>query len=735
MAKQDISVRELVDMVRRGELRLPELQRQYVWTATRVRDLLDSLYRGYPSGQILVWDTDDEVPEKDLAIEQGHHSFASRKLLLDGQQRLTSLAAVLSGHPVNVKNRVKPIDIAFNLDHPDAAPLDVAEVDEDDSASTTIPDPDGDTPPQPSVLQRVQNLAFVVATNALLADPRWVRVTDIFDDDKGEFQLLQPLGIAPDDPRYEKYSRRIRKVRAIERYSYVMQILGRDLPYEEIAEIFVRVNSLGVKLRSSDLAMAQITARWPNSLPLFEAFAEECEKHWFTLDLGLLIRTMVVFATHQSRFGTVTRIPVPNLKSSWEEAKDGLRFAVNFLRQNAGIEDETLLSSPFLMVPIAVFAVLRRQNISEDEERRLLHWLYIAHANGHYSGSAESTLDRDLSALFKGGGPGELVEILHLEGARFTFDSTEFAGRGGRNPLFSLSYLALKRAGAKDWHSGLGLSLSHSGAAHRIQVHHIFPQSVLRKANYELGEINEIANFAFIGGGSNRAISDKSPEVYMPKILEARGAVALKGQLVPNTPELWKVSNYRAFLAERRALLAECVNEFVAAAAAAAQSQFDVGALVGSGESERLEFKETARLNTRTGIVDRVIENAVVRTVAGFMNSSGGMLVVGVNDAGIVVGLEADIRTLGRRQNLDGYEQALRTLLGVNLAKERCASVVVTFPEVDGTPICVLQVPRSPQPVFVGEGASETFYIRSGNTSERLGIEAAHNYIREHFPG
>src|SRR5260370_24613107 len=100
MAKQDISVRELVDMVKRGELRLPELQRQFVWTATRVRDLLDSLYRGYPSGTILVWETQEDGPEQDLAIEQATNSFSTKKLLLDGQQRLTPLGSVLRGKTV-----------------------------------------------------------------------------------------------------------------------------------------------------------------------------------------------------------------------------------------------------------------------------------------------------------------------------------------------------------------------------------------------------------------------------------------------------------------------------------------------------------------------------------------------------------------------------------------------------------------------------------------------------------
>src|SRR5436853_3616145 len=104
MPKTDISVRELVDMIDRGELRLPEMQRRYVWPSTRVRDLLDSLYRGYPSGTILVWETDREMPSRDLAVAQVSSPFAGHKLLLDGQQRLTSLSAVLRGEAVTVRN-------------------------------------------------------------------------------------------------------------------------------------------------------------------------------------------------------------------------------------------------------------------------------------------------------------------------------------------------------------------------------------------------------------------------------------------------------------------------------------------------------------------------------------------------------------------------------------------------------------------------------------------------------
>ena len=78
-------------MYKRGELRLPEIQRHFVWRSTRVRDLLDSLYRGYPSGSILMWETDEPIPTRDSAVAQETNAFVGRKLLLDGQQRLTVL--------------------------------------------------------------------------------------------------------------------------------------------------------------------------------------------------------------------------------------------------------------------------------------------------------------------------------------------------------------------------------------------------------------------------------------------------------------------------------------------------------------------------------------------------------------------------------------------------------------------------------------------------------------------
>ena len=131
MAKAEATVKELVDMIERGELRLLEMQRQYVWRSKRVRDLLDSLYRGYPSEVILLWETDEAAPLQDFAVTQQNNSYSTTRLLFDGQQRLTSLSAVIRGELVSVRGRKRPIEMLFNLEHPDELAV-VTEVNEDD---------------------------------------------------------------------------------------------------------------------------------------------------------------------------------------------------------------------------------------------------------------------------------------------------------------------------------------------------------------------------------------------------------------------------------------------------------------------------------------------------------------------------------------------------------------------------------------------------------------------------
>jgi hypothetical protein len=558
-SKHDTSIETLVEKIRSGEIRLPEMQRRYVWRAPRVRDLLDSLYRGYPSGSILLWETDNPQPSRDLDVTQEGSPYSAHKLLLDGQQRLTSLSAVLRGEPVTVRGRRRPIDILFNLDHPDCLD-EYQEVEEDKDDEDDVEDSSDD---DLSVIERIQNRTFVVASKSIAQLPNWVSVTKIFSS-TGDSKILKEAGVESfDDPRHDKYSERIQKVRAIKKYMYSVNVLSKDLEYEEVAEIFVRVNSLGVKLRGSDLALAQITARWPSSLKLFEQFQEQCEENSMDLDLGTLVRTLTVFATDQSRFARVSSLSLPKLQAAWEKTQQGLSFAVNFLRTRAHIEDESLLASPLFFIVIAYYSQLKNEHLSEAEVQALLRWLYLANGRGRYSrGSSETLVDADLRVLQKGGGPSALLDTLRQQLGRLEIEASDFVGKGYNSSLFSLVFLVLRERGATDWQTGMGITTAAQGRQHKIQYHHIFPKALL-KAHHEQSLINEIANMAFISARTNQRISNKKPSEYLPDVIAKQGQEALARQAIPLDADLYDIERFEGFIARRRELLAEAINGFL----------------------------------------------------------------------------------------------------------------------------------------------------------------------------
>ncbi|HBH53140.1 MAG TPA: hypothetical protein DDY91_14725 [Planctomycetaceae bacterium] len=573
MPKAEATVEELVSMVERGELRLPEMQRQYVWKAPRVRDLLDSLYRGYPSGAILIWETDESVPIRDFAVAQQLNPYQTTKLLLDGQQRLTSLSAVLRAEPIKVRGRKRDIELLFNLEHPDQLTLVTETADEYESEEDldtegdieTDDDADEETPDasEDELQRRFNQMTFLVSTKKIEALPTWVKVSDVFrTQDNGPF--LKKAGLTSfDDPRCEKYTQRLNKLRGIRKYVYRMDILERTLSYEEVTEIFVRVNSLGAKLRSSDLAMAQITAKWRESLKVFESFQEECADWRFDMDLGIHVKNLVAHTTGQSRFHTVSRLPVEQLQEGWIEAKEGIQFAINFLKSNVGIDSPALLSSEFLLIALGYLGHSKKYHLSAAEEAQLRYWVLTANTKGRYSrGSSETILDQDLSRIRQDGNVAGLIDTLQLQFGRLDIVPGELESRNARSAFFKTMFLAFRKDGARDWISNLAISLSHAGKQHKLQFHHIFPRAVLRDL-YRPHLINDIANLAFIGGKTNRRISSKAPSEYLPGVVEKQGVKALESQCIPTDPELWKVENYLDFVNQRRALIAARLNEFL----------------------------------------------------------------------------------------------------------------------------------------------------------------------------
>lgn len=563
MAKQEASVSQLVNMIEKGQIQLPEMQRKFVWKATKVRDLLDSLYRGYPSGTILMWEPDESVALTSFSVKTDDKSAFKPMLLLDGQQRLTSLSSVLRGEPVVVRRRKRPIDILFNLEHPDnpLTSIDPDEDDEDEFESEEF------EPSEDLINESVQQMTFVVANTKLAASPNWVRVSEVFKDNSDKTFLAKAGVESFDDPRYDKYTERLKKVRSIRDYVYRMDVLESNLSYEEVTEIFVRVNSLGAKLKGSDLALAQITARWRNSLQIFEEFQSECDsEHNFDLEIGTILRGLITQATSQSKFKTVSSLSQKKLEEAWNTNVRAMTFALNFLRSNTKIDSAALLTSPYLILVVAFWGAKKDFKISDSEATKMARWILTANAKARFArGSSETILDQDLAALRDGGGADQLLDRLATQVGRLDITPSELIGRNAQSGLFKTMFLAFKSDEAKDWNTNLEISVNHSGKQDKLQFHHIFPTAYMKKQAklMDLPSTDDIANLAFIGGKTNREISDKAPIDYLKKILEGSGRQQLINQAIPVDEELLKPENYANFLAARRELIADRLNKFL----------------------------------------------------------------------------------------------------------------------------------------------------------------------------
>ena len=565
MGNSTDSIRSLVDKVIGKSLVLPEMQRRYVWRSTQVRDLFDSLYRGYPVGSILVWNRPDgdvdgrvlDVGESAGAIKKGE-----TQLLLDGQQRLTSLTAILKDKELLVRWRKKPIDILFNVTHPDVEEdemLDVVEPDDDDE------DADGDEEHDSLDFEKK---TFVVATRRLMSQPNWISLRRVFKEDSADIwlEIIGKMNLEARSPEAKKILGRIQQLQKIEDIELPIVTLGKEMDYRTVTDVFCRVNSAGARLKGSDLALAQITSRWVGSLKKFEEFQNKWggDAKQPLFDMGFAIRALVVFCTGQCKFLSVGTIPVERLEKGWKDTVKALERAFDTVKNDWNIHSFSLLSAPSLVITVAYYLKHVEdsgRNTSVQEMADLHKWLLVASVCGHYSkGSSESIMDQDLAAIDRGASLAEMSSMFSKQGWTGCIVEEELKGKFHGSAFFGLMYLAMKDVGAKDWYHHTNISLANIGSVLKVQFHHICPRALLKAhGGYDVAEINDIANLAFIGGSTNRKISDKAPAEYLPGV----SVEDLKSQCVPLDESLYNLENYRAFLAERRKLIAATLNEYL----------------------------------------------------------------------------------------------------------------------------------------------------------------------------
>jgi len=594
-------IQSLVDMFMHRELLLPEMQRKYVWRASQIRDLLDSIYRDYPSGSILIWETDN-LPELKT------HSFnitsqlpiGKKLLLLDGQQRITSLASIVTGAPIRIKEgtkiKEKLVDLYFNVDHPDEAvafkeipdfevgdfveakwtdgefyPGKIASI-EDNIFFITYDDGAEEWSDEVRDLSEEykKQLYFQIVNKKIENKPYWVSVTKLFKEGVGS--ILKDMKIGYDNSNFEKFNNRLNQLYSRkDNYLYPLQII-RNKHYNEVTEIFIRVNSSGTRLRGSDLAIAQITSAWPGSMKLFEEFVDSSIDNNYYLDENFLVRCIVCIATKQAKFNNLGKVTSDRLKNSWELTKKGVENTINFLKNVAFVDSSALLPSQILLIPLVVYS--STQDISKTPyiERGFLYWFYNAAIWGRYSASMESRLSQDLATLSNKEPYLLLVDnVWQNVGKDRQVTPDDFKGKTINNPLFFMMYVMARKNHARDLETGNTISYNNFGANNQIEYDHIFPKSKLEEYfknkldNLERKKyINDIRNIAFMTKKGNIIKTNDDPIIYFPKIFDKyKEGDYFNRQQIPFDLDLLSYDNYPRFMDKRAELLANEVNGYL----------------------------------------------------------------------------------------------------------------------------------------------------------------------------
>lgn len=519
-----MKISTILDQIDDGAIALPEFQRGYVWNRDQVRGLVDSLYRKHPVGSLLVWTT---RTENATARGDGDLQVGTVKLLLDGQQRITTLYGIIRGRPPRFfdGNRETLSGLYFHL---------------------------------------VDEIFQFYAPLKMAGDPSWISVTDLMREGLGAFfpRITESPDLASNQTTYFNRLNAIASIKDID--LHVEEVTGEDKTVDVVVDIFNRVNSGGTKLSKGDLALAKICASWPPAREEMQERLRKYERAGFHFRLDWLLRNINTILTGEALFTFLKDVEPAQFGQGLQAAEKYIDTLLNLVSSRLGLDHDRVLGSRYSFPLLTRFLAQRNGHFQDHREsNRLLYWYVHSILWGRYAGSTETVLNQDLRLIEQTEGALErLIEGLRRDRGDLRIQPEDFLGwsRGAR--FYPLLYMLTRVWKARDWEAGVELSSHLLGKQSSLQLHHIFPKARLYKAGYERPLVNALANFTFLTQQTNLRVSDRDPAVYLEEFV-ASNPGAVESHWIPMDRELWKVENYPAFLEARRRLLASAANEFL----------------------------------------------------------------------------------------------------------------------------------------------------------------------------
>lgn len=709
-----MKISSILEKIDERQLFVPAFQREYVWKKKDAKLLIDSMIKGYPTGTVLTWDT-NQPPEL-----KGGHIYdplqGAIKILLDGQQRVTTLYMLIRG--------VLP-------------PYYTLEEITEDTRGLHV---------------NVQTREVEYRQKRMENDPRWIDLTDIFKKKVRAKDVDKALGESGRQLTDEDYDR------IDDTFAAIQGILDRDFPEQNIPikaslreaiDIFYIVNAGGVALTDAELALAQISGYWPKAREAFKRKLDALKKNGFIFKLDFIVYALLAIL-HQGGSEMRKLHSADNneaIREAWKALDDKvLDYVANLLRGHAYVDHTDEINSIYAVIPIVAYCHRMNCNLNHNDIQKVVKWFYYSQVRRRYVSQLPQKLDHDLKIVAISETPFDrLLDVIREDrGGNISVTPDEFVGSAVQNPLFGLLRWHLKSRGAKCLTTGVSIH-QPMGEKYKLEYDHIFAFANLKAAGY--GQENrlryqlaqELTNRAVLTQIANRSKGAKETEAYLSSVSENQPN-ALGLQLIPEDRELWQIENYELFLKTRRKMLADSLNAWLEGLAEthAVAEKISLEDMIAEGENEEVEFKQTLRWDLKLGTVNKELEGVIMKTIAAFANAHGGTLLIGVADNGEVAGLENDYKSLNGG-NRDKFELHLKTLT-INTFGEAFAAtkLKLAFPEIDEKEICRVDILPANKPIYIkladkGGAVQDRFIVRNGNSSREMTGDQSFTYIKERF--
>ncbi len=691
---------DLISDIEKGIIKIPKFQREFVWGIDKTSKLLDSILKGYPIGTFILWKTDERINDiKNVGNLDIPPTPDGTKVeyVLDGQQRITSLFAAYRGAKIQKTGEKKVTDygdIVVNID-----------VDISDSEGQVISaEPSG---AKSISLSTVLNFSFAKAKE----------LESQFSGQ--ELELIDSYATA------------------FRTYEFSTVVLRKE-DIDSAIEVFTRINTGGQTLTLFEIMSAKtydeaqsfdMTLKWGNFLKELKDIKYEGVSN--TVVLSLL--SLVLSRTKECKRKTILALDKQAIISAWDSAISALKESIDYFRTTYRIPVSQILPYDALLIPFAYFFYHKGDKPNGFQKKCLEEFFWRISLASRYSSSTESKLARDIKRIddiLNDERPDYADIKVHLESPRALVDTSFSAGNSYCKAILCL--FAYQEP--KDFRDNGKVILDNSWLkiANSKNYHHFFPRAYLR--GKETPNSNSLMNITFVSDHLNkRKIGAKAPSVYIRDFHDENSEIniALKSHFIDLRGFGIESDDYATFLAKRSKLVYDALRSRIEMTHQESINE-ELQELILAGESDRTEFKSTLRYDLKTKAVNKKLEFVIAKTIAAFLNSEGGDLLIGIDDDSNALGLADDLQTLGKN-NIDGFELKLIEIIKNIIGLELGSHIKISFPLYDGQQICRVHVSKSGTPVFTKYEGKDEFFVRTGCSSQPLSRGEQSVYEKEHW--